>query len=86
MNSHERRIVNRYWGHSINVYNALADECFPWLEENFGSCNFKSRRMPRWCWTPNMATNSNFTVYQDGVNFYFHKERDYVAFLLKWNR
>ena len=86
MNSRDRRTVDRLWPHGIYLENDLADECFPWLKKNFGSCSFKRRRMPRWCWRPDMLPGPNFTMYQGGVSLYLRKERDYLAFLLRWNR
>ena len=40
MNSHERRTTERRWPHCVFVNNILAEECFPWMEENFGSSSF----------------------------------------------
>lgn len=86
MNSHDRRIVNRMWPYGIYLYNNLAEECFPWLNKNFGSCSFKRRAMPRWCWKPDMGQGPSFTVIRHGVEVFFRKERDYLAFLLRWDR
>ena len=86
MNSRDRRTINRLWPHSIYLYNDLVEECFPWLEENFGSCSFKRRGMPRWCWKPNMVPGPNFTVYREGIELHFRRKEDYSWFLLRWNR
>lgn len=86
MNSHERRAANRMWPHYVYLYNELAEECFPWLEENFGSCSFKRRRMPRWCWKPDMGQGPSFTMMQHGIEIYFRKKEDYAWFMLRWNR
>lgn len=87
MNSHDRRTTNRYWPHGVYVYNDLADECFEWLHKNFGSCSFKRRKTPRWCWRPDMVpVGTNFTMKQQGVEVFFRKKEDYAWFMLKWNR
>ena len=86
MNSRDRRTVNRLWPHSTYLYNDLVEECFPWLEENFGSCSFKRRGMPRWCWRPDMGPGPSFTMMQHGVELHFRKKEDYAWFMLKWNR
>jgi hypothetical protein len=86
MNSHDRRVTNRYWAHGVYVYDYIADECFEWLNHNFGSCSFKRRYMPRWCWRPDMVPGPNFSVYREGVEIFFHKKEDYAWFMLKWNR
>ena len=86
MNSHERRTTERRWPHCVFVNNILAEECFPWMEENFGSSSFKRRRMPRWCWRPDMGQGPGFTIMRHGVEIYFRRKEDYTWFLLKWEQ
>lgn len=88
MNSHDRRTVNRAWPHSVVVDdNILFDQdCWTWLHTNFGSCSFKRRSMPRWCWRPSYLSMGNFTVANDGAEIFFRKEKDYMAFLLRWEQ
>lgn len=85
MNSHDRRIVNRMWPHSVYLYDDLAEECFAWLEKTFGSCSFKRRAMPRWCWKPDMVQGHSFTMLRQGVALYFRRKEDYAWFMLKWD-
>lgn len=86
MNSHERRVVERTWPYAINIdhdddrYYDIVE----WLNKNFGSCSFKRRRMPRWCWRPTYADAGNFSVWAS-TQLYFRKEKDYMAVLLKWD-
>ena len=86
MNSHDRRVSDRYWPWSVEIEgDALAIECFGWLNKTLGSSSFKRKKMPRWCWRPYYISAGNFSVYQ-GTMIFFHSEKDYVAFLLKWDR
>lgn len=87
MNSHERRVVERYWRHAINVYHDddRYNDIVAWLNLNFGSCNFKRRHMPRWCWRPHYESIGNFSQMWTGDQLYFRKDRDYTAFLLRWD-
>ena len=88
MNSHDRRVTERYWPHTINVsYDDDREyEIFEWLNKNFGSCSFKRRSTPRWCWRPNYVDVGNFAMAAVGTQLHFRKEKDYMAFLLKWDR
>jgi hypothetical protein len=86
MNSHQRRTSNRFWLHYAYLYNDQVEECFMWLHKNFGSCSFKTRRMPRWCWCPDLGQGPSFTMMRHGVEIYFRKKEDYAWFMLKWNR
>ena len=86
MNSHQRRTNNRFWAHGVYLHNDQTEECFLWLHNNFGSCKFRTRRLPRWCWRPDMGQGPSFTVMRHGVEIYFRKKEDYAWFMLKWNR
>lgn len=86
MNSHQRRTLERYWPHGVYVEGIeLTDACYKWLTDTFGSCKFTQRRMPRWCCRPEYQTVS-FAQYSKGMSVFFRKEKDYVAFLLKWDQ
>lgn len=87
MNSHERRVVERYWPHCVNVANddARYADLVEWLNKNFGSCSFKRRQSPRWCWRPVYTDLGNFAHYWSQTQLYFRKEKDYLAFLLRWD-
>lgn len=88
MNSHDRRVCNRYWPHAVCV--SLDDErygnIFEWLIKNFGSCSFKRRQPPRWVWRPDYMDIGNFSQAWVGTQFFFRKDKDYTAFLLRWDR
>lgn len=86
MNSRDRRTVNRLWPYGAFLYDYIADEVMEWMHANFGSCSFKRKGMPRWCWKPEMAPGPNFSMYREGVYVHFRKERDYLAFLLRWSQ
>lgn len=85
MNSHERRTTERRWPYSVAIDNdnESIGECAEWLHDNFGTCRFNTRANPRWCFRLNYIT-VGFARYADGAQIYFRKERDYLAFLLKW--
>ena len=87
MNSHERRVTERYWPHAINI--SYDDDRYydivEWLNKNLGSCSFKRKNYPRWCWRPNWADMGNFSVGWVGTQLFFRKDKDYMAFLLKWD-
>lgn len=86
MNSHERRVVERYRSHSINVSydDDRYSDIIEWLNKNFGSCEFKRKKSPRWCWRPDYMDMSGFAMMCVGTQLFFHKEKDYMAFLLRW--
>ena len=87
MNSHERRVTERRWPHCVIVdYNSdeHENEIFDWLYTNFGSCWFTRRNNPAWCFRPNLEYAGNFVMITSGAQIFFRKERDYLAFLLKW--
>ena len=88
MNSHERRVVDRYWRHVVNVdVSILFDEDgWTWLHETFGSCTFKRKNYPRWCWRPHYVSVGNFAMRSDGAQIFFRKKADYAWFMLKWDR
>ena len=88
MNSHQRRVCDRYWPYDIHLQcgNDLLDEILEWLTETFGSCSFKRRSTPRWCWRPNYVDVGNFAMAAVGTQLHFRKEKDYMAFLLKWEQ
>jgi hypothetical protein len=87
MNAHDRRVTDRYWPHCINV--SYDDDRFleihEWLNKNFGSSSFRRRRPPRWCWRPNYTDVGNFAMVAVGSQLHFRKEKDYMAFLLRWD-
>jgi hypothetical protein len=85
MNSRDRRRVERAWPHGVYIYEYMFEECFDWLNTNFGSCRWQGKHNPRWCWRPDMVPGPNFSVYREGASVYFRKERDYLAFLLRWS-
>jgi hypothetical protein len=88
MNSHDRRVSDRYWPHAIEVDHddpRFHDIC-EWLNKNFGSSSFKRRQPPRWVWRPNYMNVGNFSQVWTGTQFFFRKDKDYTAFLLRWNR
>ena len=86
MNSRDRRSVERAWPHCLYLHDndGFVEDCFDWLHKNFGSCRWVGKRNPRWCWRPDMVGGPSFTAYRQGVSVYFRKEKDYLAFLLKW--
>ena len=87
MNSHQRRVCDRYWPYDIHLQcgNDLLDEILEWLTETFGSCKFKGKRMPVWCYRPEwVAGRGNFTMHPYGASLFFRREKDYALFLLKW--
>lgn len=88
MNARDRRTVNRMWPHSVVVDDHILfdQDCWTWLHKNFGSCSFKRRGMPRWCWRPSYYDVGSFAVACDGAEIFFRKERDYTAFLLRWQQ
>ena len=85
MNSRERRTTERRWPYSVAIDNddELLAACSEWLWTNFGTCQFNSRANPRWCFRLTYIDVS-FARYANGAQIYFRKERDYLAFLLKW--
>ena len=85
MNSHQRRVCERSWLHAIDINHddELLTECSAWLHDNFGSNRFNRRRSPRWCFRLNYDSVS-FARYAIGAQIYFRKERDYLAFILKF--
>ena len=87
MNAHDRRVTARYWPHSIDMDHDddRYYEVVEWLNKNFGSCNFKKRRPPRWVWRPYYADIGNFSQMWVGTQFFFRKKEDYSWFLLKWD-
>ena len=87
MNSHERRVCERSWPFAIDINHdkELLNECSDWLWKNFGTCKFNTRRRPRWCFRLNYVAATSFARYAIGAQIYFRKERDYLAFLLKWD-
>lgn len=88
MNSHDRRTTNRFWpyGVHLDMEHKSLNEVLEWLTYTFGSCSFKTRRTPRWCWKPEYVDNGNFTMRQHGAWVFFRKDKDYALFLLKWDR
>ena len=85
MNSHGRRVVERRWPYAIDINNdELLSECAEWLHINFGTCRFSRKNNPLWCFRLNYIT-VGFARYANGAQIYFRKERDYLAFLLKWS-
>ena len=87
MNSHDRRTTERYWPHAINVLHDddRHDEIFEWLETNLGSCSFKRKKSPRWCWRPHYEDVGNFARAWVGTQLHFRKDKDYAWFLMKWD-
>jgi len=87
MNSHERRVCDRYWSHRATVSNGddRYYDIFEWLYENFGNCSLSRRRPPRWVWTPDYSTSHSMTEIWDGTQIFFHRKADYAWFLLKWD-
>jgi hypothetical protein len=89
MNSHDRRVTERYWPHCVEVGHDSEDQRYydiiEWLNKNFGSCSFKKKKMPRWCWRPAYTPLSGFTMYWSGTQIFFRKEKDYMTFLLRWD-
>ena len=62
MNSHDRRITERYWPYAVSL---LHDddrhyEIIEWVNKNFGGCSFHKKKTPRWCWRPSYADVGNF--------------------------
>jgi hypothetical protein len=86
MNSHQRRTTDRRWPHAININNddELLTECSAWLHTNYGSSRFGRKRYPRWCFRLNYDY-IGLASYAIGAQIYFRKERDYLAFLLRWS-
>ena len=86
VNSHDRRVCDRYWPHAVSLNNEDSRyyDIVEWLNTNFGSCSFKRRSMPRWCWRPSYQDAGNFSVWE-GTDIFFRKDKDYTAFLLKWD-
>ena len=86
MNSHERRVCERRWPHAIDINHdeELLTDCSRWLHDNFGSCRFNRRHNPRWCFRLNYDY-LGLAKYSIGAQIYFRKERDYLAFLLRWS-
>ena len=87
MNSHERRTAERYWTHCINLSND--DERYydimDWIYNNFGSCSFKRRRGPRWCWRPVYSDVGNFARAWTKTQLFFHNDKDFTWLLMKWD-
>lgn len=74
MNSRQRRYSARYWKHMVTLHEptyVLLAKRAEWICKNFGRKN-KGRR---YCWC---GIHSSQTTYQ------FHKEKDYLAFVMKW--
>ena len=88
MNSHERRICERAWPYSVYIHagGGLINDCFEWLNTNYGSNRMNRRRSPRWCYRPDMGQGPNFVIMQHGVSIFFRKEKDYAWFMLKWEQ
>lgn len=87
MNSRDRRTVNRMWPHAIDVdhLDTRYYDIIEWLNKNFGSCSFKRRQMPRWCWRPTYIDAGNFSQVWSGTQLFFRRDKDYMAFLLRWD-
>lgn len=87
MNSHERRVVERAWPHAINLLydDDRFEEIFRWLSRNFGSPYFKRKQLPRWCYRPHYEDMGSFAMMCVGEQLFFRKDKDYMAFLLRWN-
>ena len=89
MNSHQRRTTERFWPHGAHLQcsDQELDECLKWLTETFGSCSFKRRKTPLWCYRPEyIPGRGNFTMHSYGASIFFRRERDYTAFLLRWEQ
>ena len=88
MNSHDRRVCERAWPHAAYLHNDgnLINDCTEWLNTNFGSCRWTGKRNPRWCYRPDYVAGPSFTMYRQGLSIFFRKDKDYVAFLLKWDK
>lgn len=86
MNSRERRTTDRRWPWAIDINHndELLEQCSAWLHTNYGSCRFSRRHNPLWCFRLNYDYIS-FAKYAIGAQIYFRRERDYMAFLLKWS-
>ena len=70
MNAKQKRRSMRYWKFIVEVDEPWYNtDRAEWLVKSFGKKN-KGRRYTWGSWNP--------TVYQ------FHKEQDYIAFVLKW--
>ena len=87
MNAHDRRVTERYWPHAINVSHDddRYYDIIEWLNKNLGSCSFKRKNYPRWCWRPNYISVGNFAMSWEGTQLFFHKDKDYAWFLMKWD-
>lgn len=88
MNSRDRRGVERAWPHSVYLHNydSLIEDCFAWLNTNYGSCRWRGKHNPRWCWRTDWEPGLNFTQLCAGVSVHFRRERDYAWFMLRWNQ
>ena len=86
MNSKQRRTGNRHWPYDvvISASDERLEECFEWLTATFGSNSFKRRQPPQWFWRNEYTSGGNFTMYGYGARVFFRRERDYAAFLLRW--
>lgn len=88
MNSRQRRTTERYWPHAVFLHHGghLVEDCYVWLNETLGTSQFNRRRPPRWCFRAEYQTGPDFSRYLKGMSVFFRYEKDYVAFLLKWDR
>ena len=72
MNSKQKRYSQRYWKYNVSLSGHdwhIDEQRAEWLIKNFGRKG-KGRRYVWSGWNP--------------VYYQFHKEKDYLAFVLKW--